>query len=408
MAVTELRSFSGLDLHESSSVQCRPSRICRDNTQMATLSATIDEFCNPFLLDAPASLVNLAPGQTASESTKSYLLNTLKREKEERKKFQDEWSNDCRRFLRPMKRIKVQNFAADNVMRKVKTSKSQNINSIAESLRDMFVHMIIVIAEKTSFDLRSVLMNPIATYLLSLAHCDGTCVKTSKAALLKKMESLQSTVLTEDNMPRCRVQVFDGGLLLHSIVSQTNVGATYASIARSMLSVAVSGRSSEAHICLDRYVGGSIKENERRRQGASDSQYTITRPEQTVRQNVSKLLSNAAFKNELSKFFLMEIRKAHYWNIYSGMTLFISYGGDCFQFTPDETDKIAVTHPDVLQGNHEEADTRVAFHVTNINAKNIVVRASDTDILVILIASLGQQQPDVRSQKKNNFGLWNG
>ena len=42
---------------------------------------------------------------------------------------------------------------------------------------------------------------------------------------------------------------------------------------------------------------------------------------------------------------------------------------------------------DRLASNHEEADTRICTHVKNIdgNAKNIIIRASDTDIAVILL-----------------------
>ena len=114
MAVTELRTFAGLDLGENASVQCRPSIIQRDNKQMAVLSANIDEFCNPFTDDAPTSLVNVATGQAASKDTASYLLDTLKRGHDGREKFQEQWDNNCSRFLQPLKRIRVQNFAAQN------------------------------------------------------------------------------------------------------------------------------------------------------------------------------------------------------------------------------------------------------------------------------------------------------
>ncbi|KAG1676316.1 hypothetical protein GQR58_014353 [Nymphon striatum] len=48
------------------------------------------------------------------------------------------------------------------------------------------------------------------------------------------------------------------------------------------------------------------------------------------------------------------------------------------------------------QGDHEEADSLIAFHVANITAGSIIVRAADTDVL-ILIGTLGQQRPEVRS-----------
>ena len=44
-----------------------------------------------------------------------------------------------------------------------------------------------------------------------------------------------------------------------------------------------------------------------------------------------------------------------------------------------------------LYGNHDEADTRIAFHIRHVSQngfENIVVRANDTDILVILMANV--------------------
>lgn len=250
MAVTELRSFAGLELGENATAQCRPSRIKRDNSQMAALSAKIDEFCNPFTDDAPTSLVNVATGQAACKATESYLLNTLKRGQNERDKFQNEWDSNSSRFHQPVKRTCVQNFASQNMKKKSKLPASQKAKVNAESLRDMFVRMIVVIAEKTAFDLRKVLSCPITTYPLSIAHCDGAHVKTEKSALLKKLESLQTETITEAELPRSYVQVYDGGLLLHSVLSQTNIGASYASIARTMLSVVCAGSASEAYMLV--------------------------------------------------------------------------------------------------------------------------------------------------------------
>ena len=90
-AVAELRTLTGLELGENATTQCRPSRIEKDNRQMAKLSEKIDNFCNPFRDDAPTSLVNVTTGQTASKATESYFLNVLKRGQEERDKFREEW-----------------------------------------------------------------------------------------------------------------------------------------------------------------------------------------------------------------------------------------------------------------------------------------------------------------------------
>ena len=56
--------------------------------------------------------------------------------------------------------------------------------------------------------------------------------------------------------------------------------------------------------------------------------------------------------------------------------------------------------PAHLQANHEEADdTLVAFHLENTSGNKIIVRASDTDVLIILISVLGNQSPEMRYSK---------
>ena len=52
-----------------------------------------------------------------------------------------------------------------------------------------------------------------------------------------------------------------------------------------------------------------------------------------------------------------------------------------------------------LQANHEEADTLTAFHLENTSGNRIILRASDTDVLIILIGVLGNQCPEVRYSK---------
>ena len=46
---------------------------------------------------------------------------------------------------------------------------------------------------------------------------------------------------------------------------------------------------------------------------------------------------------------------------------------------------ITVPQPELLQACHEEADTPIVLHVAGISVKNIIVRASDTNVLVILV-----------------------
>ncbi|KAK3876057.1 hypothetical protein Pcinc_019112 [Petrolisthes cinctipes] len=157
---------------------------------------------------------------------------------------------------------------------------------------------------------------PITKYPLSLAHSDGTLVKSDKSTLLRNLESLQSETITEPEVPSNYVCSYDGGLLLHSVLTQTNTNsvAYYAPVA--LLTVVCSGKKpNEVHLCLDKYIENSIKDSERKLRGAMDSVYVITGLKQTMRQSGKTLLGNGIFKNELSKFLLDEWKRDHYWNI---------------------------------------------------------------------------------------------
>ncbi|XP_068212466.1 uncharacterized protein [Palaemon carinicauda] len=176
-----------------------------------------------------------------------------------------------------------------------------------------------------------------------------------------------------------------------------NIGASFGSVARTILSTVCKGNGDEVHICLDKYLQNSIKDSERILRGAVDLNYNITGADQKMRQRGDKLLSNSTFKNELGKFLLREWQKDHYWHILNGKTLFASYGGDCIQYTPTDDQQIIVTKSTHLQADHEEADTLIGFHLTKLKSSTVLVRASDTDVLVILIGLIGNQRPEVRS-----------
>ena len=98
----------------------------------------------------------------------------------------------------------------------------------------------------------------------------------------------------------------------------------------------MSGNTAEVLICLDEYRDISIKASERKLRGSTGTKYSIAGPEQTVRQCPVKFLSSATFKDESSKLFLKECGKNHYSNMYNGKPLYVSYGGHCYRFIPDE------------------------------------------------------------------------
>ena len=142
-AVIELRSISGLEQNENASAQVHDYRVRKDSEHnMPAISSTIKDFGGPFSSDLELQpLINLASGKSTLLNTSEYLLRTLKRGKEAQEKFTKEWRNELRRFLRPVKRTKIENFAAESTK-----SKTQyfHLKPSVDGLRDVFARLLIV------------------------------------------------------------------------------------------------------------------------------------------------------------------------------------------------------------------------------------------------------------------------
>ena len=76
--------------------------------------------------------------------------------------------------------------------------------------------MLVVISQKTNFDLEHVVSYPITDFPLSIAQPDGSLLNTTKSKLLDKLESMQDGMTT---LPHIDATLIDGGLLLHSYLS---------------------------------------------------------------------------------------------------------------------------------------------------------------------------------------------
>ena len=188
-------------------------------------------------------------------------------------------------------------------------------------------------------------------YLPHILHRDGTQMKTDKSALLKRLGPFRRKRSQKQNY----AQICGGGLLVHSILSPSGIGASYASIARTMLSLVCSGRAEDVHVCFHKCVENSIEYSERKQRGAVDTVYTITGPDQKIRQNGkillkngkillkngTILLKNGTLTKQLVKFF-MRVGKSNYWYVLRGKTLFASYGGERLQYVSGGQQNITV------------------------------------------------------------------
>lgn len=209
------------------------------------------------------------------------------------------------------------------------------------------------------------------------------------------LENYQNAVLDSTILPNIRVTVLDGGIILHETVLQ-HTRASYGTMVRDLLVKACSFHGEEVHIIFDQYKSPSIKDYERELRGGIHQKFVITGSDQVQRQSGATLLKNTYFKEEFSRFLMTEDVKPCYGSVIGQKTVYISHGGKCIKLKNDEHNILQVTKPNHLQAEHEEADTLIAFHVSHILEGNIIVRSSDTDVLVILLGLLGRYELEER------------
>ena len=107
-------------------------------------------------------------------------------------------------------------------------------------------------------------------------------------------------------------------------------------------------------------------------------------PYQAQRQSGTELLKNSLrlFKDAFAHGGMEETPKWH--NPWREDSVH-SHGGTCMKGL--ETEK-----PYHLQCQHEEADTLLAFHANSISSGTILVRSTDTDVLIILLGLAGRSE----------------
>ena len=268
MALSELYKQVELQSSESPSSQLKNSRITRDNCDIKSLTDTLNNTCHPFSSTVPVDLVNVSTGKAASLETTS----CIQRGDITKKKFEDECLTDSTRFMQTLSRIKIKNFASENV--KQKTIESRKLNA-AEGVRDVFARLLTIAAkESNTIDLR--MYFPIRLQMsLSLAHADGTPLKTDKAVLTKLLERKQTSVLTNINLPSVSCTIIDGGLILHEVLIQHNT-SSYGEKATELLLQICMCQGTEFHLLLDKYGSPSIKDNERILRCCTEDIFIIT------------------------------------------------------------------------------------------------------------------------------------
>ena len=184
--------------------------------------------------------------------------------------------------------------------------------------------------------------------------------------------------------------------LLHTL---SDVPITFGAIARKLLVILCSMAPRVDFVC-DRYITPSIKNTERMNRGEDSITYHITGPEQKRPRNWQHALRSASFKTAFFKFLSVEWQYDQYHGVLKQHNILLAYEDKCVSFTASNS-RVSVEELPELECSHEEADTKIALHMSHVlsqsSTANISIRCDDTDVLVILVHHVAKcnEKPNV-------------
>ncbi len=380
--ISMAQNMVGLTHREDTTAELHQTRVKRDNRDLVKVTEQIQDTCNPFEISdvRTKKLYNISTGKVASDAVQIFLLGIPSKGNERHKEFVALCSEDGANFEKPIKKEKLLTFKEE-----CKSNKRNPDKRVASPIcsRDLMGRLIIL-ANKQQLNLERVFSYPLTPVPLSMRNSDGTMAKTEKSALFRLLEGKASHSPPPNIVDAC---IVDGNFLLHTL--PPHLPGTYGGLAAGILQQATSLSKSRVDIIFDAYPHPSIKESERSRRGLDDEkEYVITGPEQYRPKKIADSLKSTSFKQQLPQFLAKEWESHHYAKLIQQRNVYLAYLGTCFHFFVRDG-KVIRENVERLITNHEEADTLICAHLkdidTCINAENISIRASDTDIAIILL-----------------------
>ncbi|CAH1100730.1 unnamed protein product [Psylliodes chrysocephalus] len=192
----------------------------------------------------------------------------------------------------------------------------------------------------------------------------------------------------EDNInehPSCfDIAILDGFFILHQM---KEIPQTFNGLSKKVLSMITQFKASRVDIIFDQYFTPSIKDCERTRRDESASPVSIG-PNQIRPHNFTAQLKNIQFKEALVKFFINHWSTDDMAPLIGNKTIYLSLNEYYCYWVEDN--KVIMTKDDLLScKEHEEADSRIIYHICQISFEaDVVIRCSDSDILVILLGNM--------------------
>ncbi len=300
--VNSLLTKSGMISYDSPAQELKQSRIEHDNNDLQKLVSGIETRMNPLSSDyRNDELICISTGKIVSKDIADDLLTMEKQGSAWMEQFASGGFLDSSRFEKPIPRRKVKNFADCDIKMAV-TRKDNTIRQLTCS-RDLFGRLL-YLATTIEIDLKKIFSFPLTPVPLSLAHVDGSVMKTDKSKLMKILEDR----ITSEPPQRIDATIIDGMFLIQTM---TALPSTFAEIAKVIIS-RLSGLSSRVDFVCDTYRHPSIKDIERTSRSAVVGGFIVSGRDQRRPKEFHKALRSESFKTSFLVFLSEEWARNEY------------------------------------------------------------------------------------------------
>ena len=338
-----------------------------------------DHFIDPSDVSShPKELINISNGLHASSTVQKSMVSYLPHGRKASKTFvEDRLSSQGKKSIwSPVTRSGLSTFTDMNKPTKF-TVASKKVKA-AMSAEFIFRRALSLTKSRSDASTSSVVSRPITAVPTMLFKEDGSRQKTSKSDLLT--EWLEDHVSSPPSLPdkgKTTGEYIIDGMANIQAVKDGNSFKTFNDLGNKFLMGirALMNTSDEVHQVYDRYdQEGSIKTEERlaRLGGGEARAYAITSGARIPqwKKFLNSLQNKAALANFLSDFLSSVVLEdlAQSQGKFATKTLFISGGF----VSRDIAKRVSATGIDIceyLSGSHEEADTRMIFHLMNADKR---------------------------------------
>ena len=370
--------------------ELKPNQMKRNCTDLNKIICTIQESLNPFSEQIPKDqLYNIGSGKAASSDTSEFLLNVGSIGSELRETFIGECIEDSTRFERRIQKRKIFTFATEGQKYKLRGKDDKIVEVRME--RDLF-GSILFLALQRKIDMGEVLKYPLTPVPLSLCHIDGTMQKTQKSTLMTEIE--KRTIMTDPMS--VNVTIIDGLFFLYLLQEPPS---TFGLISKYILRRVCEIGTVRIDLVFDRIMTPSIKDYESRTRahGQDYSEcYEISGPAQKRPKDFNVALRNKNFKKSLIKFLIDSWQEDFAVEIIKDKIILVTCEEKCFSYRAINS-RILKTEGKHMQSTHEEADSRMIFHIMSTPpGSSVVIRTIDTDVLMIILGNMSKIDSSLR------------